>query len=287
MHNLLTEQGKFPLILESLSKVQDTSWSSAEEAHDHYELVYVKRGSAVLTLPENSVNLLPGTVVIIKPQHQHSFNIVSFDCEFIALDFSFEDTPLSSPVQISFKEQMDKLKWGTLIPLTAGSRNDIQNVFRRLLKVCRLNETRDDFLVYLLMLELFVYLSRALVSGRRSRFSSGGMNVSDAMQSAKDYIIKNYDKSISLADVAKHVYLSESYLSHCFKKHFGTSPKNFLMQVRIVAAKDLLVKTDMKTSNVALSVGFLSQQRFNDIFKKAEGITPLQYRKAYKDSVAN
>lgn len=287
MDNLLTEQGKFPLILESLSKVQDTSWSSTEETHDHYELVYVKRGSAVLTLEDDSVNLLPGMVVIIKPQYQHSFNIVSFDCEFIVISFSFEETPLSTPAQINFKEQMNKLGWGTLIPLTAGSKNDIQNVFRRLMKVRRLNEVKDDFLVYLLMLELFVYLSRAMLSGRRGKFSSGGMNVSDAMQSAKDYIIKNYDKSICLADVAKHVYLSESYLSHCFKKHFGTSPKNFLMQVRIVAAKDLLVKTDMKTLNVALSVGFLSQQRFNDIFKKTEGITPLQYRKAYKDSVAN
>ena len=77
-----------------------------------------------------------------------------------------------------------------------------------------------------------------------------------------------------------------SYLSHCFKARFGISPKNFILQVRINRAKELLASTDMKINDIALKVGFLSQQRFNDAFKRLENLTPLKYRKNSKNLTA-
>ncbi|GAE87823.1 transcriptional regulator [Acetivibrio straminisolvens JCM 21531] len=59
----------------------------------------------------------------------------------------------------------------------------------------------------------------------------------------------------------------------------GISPINYLLKVRVERAKELLRDTDNRISDIALSVGFSNQQRFNDIFKKYVKLTPLQYRK--------
>jgi transcriptional regulator GlxA family with amidase domain len=57
------------------------------------------------------------------------------------------------------------------------------------------------------------------------------------------------------------------------------SPINYLLKVRIDRAKELLADTGLKISDIALSVGFSNQQRFNEMFKKYVHQTPLQYRK--------
>jgi transcriptional regulator GlxA family with amidase domain len=59
----------------------------------------------------------------------------------------------------------------------------------------------------------------------------------------------------------------------------GISPISYLLKIRIERAKELLKETDKRISEIALSVGFSNQQRFNDIFKKYAKLTPLQYRK--------
>ena len=58
------------------------------------------------------------------------------------------------------------------------------------------------------------------------------------------------------------------------------------MQELINRAKELLSTTDMKINDIALKVGFLSQQRFNDAFKRLENLTPLNYRKNSKTLAA-
>ena len=72
-----------------------------------------------------------------------------------------------------------------------------------------------------------------------------------------------------------------------FKDEFGISPKRYLLNVRINAAKELLADTDQKINDIAKEVGFSSQQRFNDIFKKYENMTPLHFRKIEKTKRIN
>ena len=87
---------------------------------------------------------------------------------------------------------------------------------------------------------------------------------------------------MTLTQVAKYIYLSDSYFAHSFKDKFGISPKSYILKVRIEAAKEYLQNTDVKVADVAKMVGFSSQQRFNDIFRKHENVTPLSYRQKCK-----
>ncbi len=57
---------------------------------------------------------------------------------------------------------------------------------------------------------------------------------------------------------------------------------NYLLKIRVQRAKELLADTDAKICDIALNVGFSNQQRFNEIFKKYTGVTPLKHRKQSK-----
>ena len=139
----------------------------------------------------------------------------------------------------------------------------------------------------ILVIELFVLLSRVLKLEWEQNTKNRNLKLFEILNTAKEYIDVNYAKDLSLSNVAKYIYLSDSYFAHSFKSKFGISPKSYILKVRIEAAKELLENTDVKVSDVAISVGFSSQQRFNDIFRKYEKLTPLKYRQACKKAKTN
>jgi AraC-like DNA-binding protein len=128
-------------------------------------------------------------------------------------------------------------------------------------------------------MELFVLISRALKMEWENSIKNKSSKMKELIQVSVNYINNNYEREISLKDIAQYVFLSTSYFTRAFKEEMGISPINYLLKTRIERAKELLKDSTQKISDIALSVGFSNQQRFNDIFKKYVKMTPLQYRK--------
>lgn len=286
MNTIPIPASDFPINIISLNKIHHPLWSSVGHDHDHFELVYVKRGQADFETSEETVTLSAHNIVIIKPHQLHKFISLSKTMEFLVLSFTIDtEADLSAHSEVSeIRDIISELTQRPHIVLAPGPKNAVLNALKRIIWARQHREKWDDFLIFLLLLELLVYLSREILS---SSGFSGNEGTYDAMMRARDYITLNYDKHISLSELANHVYLSESYLSHSFKARFGLSPKNFILQTRINRAKELLSSTDMKINDIAVSVGFLSQQRFNDAFKRLENLTPLKYRKNSQNLLAD
>lgn len=79
-------------------------------------------------------------------------------------------------------------------------------------------------------------------------------------------------------------YLSESRFSHLFKEATGVTPRKYVEQKRIDAAKELLTTSELHIAEVALSVGYEDVYYFSRVFKKLVGIAPLAYSKQQKQS---
>ncbi|MDQ0974729.1 AraC-like DNA-binding protein [Neobacillus niacini] len=98
-----------------------------------------------------------------------------------------------------------------------------------------------------------------------------------------DQVIKdihmNYMKDLSLESYADQVGTNPYTFSRYFKKAIGTNFIDYITQLRIDKAKDLLLNTDMKINDISESVGYRPGY-FNRIFKKQVGIPPSQYRKS-------
>ncbi len=78
--------------------------------------------------------------------------------------------------------------------------------------------------------------------------------------------------------VCNHLYLSEAYFSTIFKKETGTSYVNYLTQLRMNKALELLNKTDYKMNTIATEIGYQSATYFSYVFKKQYGISPSKYK---------
>lgn len=93
-----------------------------------------------------------------------------------------------------------------------------------------------------------------------------------------NYLICNYSKHISLEDISKETFFSIAYCESEFRKAFGKSIINYLIDIRISEAKKLLIETSLPCSDIASMVGFDDANYFSRVFKKRIGISPLQYR---------
>ncbi len=101
----------------------------------------------------------------------------------------------------------------------------------------------------------------------------------DVTENIRHYIDKNYAGDLTVEFVASLFHLNRSYLSSCFKKKTGKSFVEYVNAVRLAHAKELLVSTDKKMYQVAQMAGYENVKYFFRVFKKAEGLTPEQYRK--------
>jgi YesN/AraC family two-component response regulator len=92
------------------------------------------------------------------------------------------------------------------------------------------------------------------------------------------YIDANYNKSITLDEVARVSHLSSSRLAHVFKEQMGITVIDYLTSVRIERAKQLLLATDQNCTEICFQVGYNNQSYFTRIFKDLVGMPPREFR---------
>lgn len=119
----------------------------------------------------------------------------------------------------------------------------------------------------------------------RTHFVQAAENENDykkrLIQKTMKFVQENYQKPISLNDAAAHVKKSPAYLSNKFKRETGIAFTQYVTDCRILAAKKLLISTNMKIKDIAIEVGFTDEQYFSLVFKRECGITAGGYRKIY------
>lgn len=105
------------------------------------------------------------------------------------------------------------------------------------------------------------------------------MKYSHVISRAEKYVAENFcDPNISLISVAKYMGLSPAHFSTVFSQTVGQSFIHYLTALRIERAKELLRTTSMKLSAIAMEIGYNEPNYFSHVFRKAEGITPKEYR---------
>jgi AraC-like DNA-binding protein len=281
--SLLSANHFLPVVVKTIERFQDPNWANEPNTHDYYEMVYIKKGDALFEIAGKTTAVGPNDIVIIKPNQLHKFTVKSeTGCEFIVLYFRFIskfNTDYSEVSMGDFLNFVSGKESGPFISLKVSQKNEIIGILNRIIRERESIEIGGEFLQHLFILELFVLISRALKMLWEDSIKEKSPKLKELIQIAVNYIHNHFERDISLGDIAKYVFLSPSYFTRAFKEEMQISPINYLLKLRIERAKELLADTDSKISDIALSVGFSNQQRFNDIFKKYTRQTPLQYRK--------
>lgn len=99
------------------------------------------------------------------------------------------------------------------------------------------------------------------------------------MKEAIAYIEKNYEKDINMAMVSNHISMNYSSFSQIFKEFTGSNFVNYIKQIRVHKAKELLRNTTQKVAKIGYAVGYENEKHFMKVFRSVEGISPTEYRK--------
>lgn len=94
-------------------------------------------------------------------------------------------------------------------------------------------------------------------------------------------------QDISLQDVSHEFNYSREYLARYFKKHMGMSMQQYIYNLKLAKAKELLCESDKNIREIAEVLGFKDEKYFMKLFKRMEGTTPKQYRNAYNRTHMN
>ena len=124
-------------------------------------------------------------------------------------------------------------------------------------------------LLTLLMAESWHPDARPLAPGKQS------------VQHIKDYLDQNFAAAIRLDDLAARFYINKFYLTRVFREQFGLSVQQYLQQVRVTHAKQLLRFSDQTVEQIAAACGMPDPNYFARVFRKIEGVAPSEYRKSW------
>lgn len=129
------------------------------------------------------------------------------------------------------------------------------------------------------LIGLGMILLDEIVQTSKTKITTGNKHIRDFyLKEALTYIERNFQRNVSIEEIADASGLNRSYFSRLFKETFGQSPQQFLIQYRLTKAADLLKNTQISVAEVGRSVGYDNQLHFSRAFKSVFGVPPSEYR---------
>lgn len=242
--------------------------------HTNIEIIRIIEGSLDLTLDDKKIKATQNTIYFVNSgslhgaiPHNCTYQCLVFNPEFIKIGNSdcdeFIDNLLSRNIEIN--------------PIINS--NSLSILTNSLFDSISKRKDGFQFAVIGIMNQIFgIIKSDKLFSSK----ICGIKNIdtkSVKLKKVLSFIRNNFDKEISLSDMAKACNLSTKYFCSFFKQETGKSPFEYLVDYRIEKACSIILSSDLPITQISFLCGFNDLSYFIKTFKKLKGTTPNQYRK--------
>ncbi|MBW7460623.1 AraC family transcriptional regulator, partial [Paenibacillus sepulcri] len=135
----------------------------------------------------------------------------------------------------------------------------------------KINELRSSEL----MLDWLESMAREV----RTRYLESKSPSRNEIDAVLDYIHDHFTEELMMYDLAASLHMSESKFSKLFKKQAGKSFMDYITELRINKAKELLLDPEVRIGEIALMVGYQETRYFSQLFKKTTGMTQKSFRR--------
>lgn len=103
------------------------------------------------------------------------------------------------------------------------------------------------------------------------------------IREARTILAENFDKHITIPQLARQAGINEAKLKEGFKELYGHGIHTYLLQLRLEKAQHLLLTTEMTVTDITYHIGYSHVTHFTTLFKKEIGLTPTAWRKKFKE----
>ena len=235
------------------------------EGYHWHQILYSAGGDGFLKYDNLTLPVAEGDFFFLPAGYPHEYYTENtlWDVRWIAFDGY-------ACAHILSQFQMNK----PIIIHPQGS-TALQNIYTKMFTIQKSDKTYCDYscsgLVYDYLIEFHRYIDNKINKLRADR--------NKLLLPVLDYIDENFRTDFPLTILAKQAEVTPQHLCRVFKETMNMRPLEYLTKRRLQEAKRLLQRTELPIAEIALQSGFPDAGYFSTVFKKYEGVTPMEYKK--------
>lgn len=255
--------------------------------HKEFEINYVIEGKGEFIYECENEKFITdtGDIMVVLPNRLHA--IYPYQDSFQVYDtLVFREEMLGinreERTWVSYIEPMINGTYGIIAPITKANQfyEEMKECIEQIFTYSKKKEPIADLYIKSGLLRFICLLEESgcvkFIKKQEDKFI-------ESIRSALTFVNENYREDICVEQLAAMVHLSKSYFMYCFKRVVGVSPMEYIIQLRIKNACELLRNSNATSIEIAYTCGFQNLSNFNRQFKKCVGYTPKQYRQLQKN----
>ena len=238
-----------------------TSDMRGKEFHTYHEIIFFMGGKGRFICDNYSIDLKQNMVMIIPKASYHRLNITGCEEEYRRCIIHFNDIP---PLKELIAESLDKT---TVFDADMNIRYLLYKVIG-----CTDSTAQKSIKENIVLSVIVLLLEKVL--GKNSNYI-GGISTESVPHKCIEIINRNLCGNISVPKIAEELSISQSALSHIFKKEMNISVYKYILEKRLVLAYEKILD-GQRATEAALECGFNDYSGFYKQYKKMFGITPAE-----------
>jgi AraC family transcriptional activator of pobA len=248
--------------------------------HDFYEVLFLRQGSGYHIIDSNKYEIKPPCIFFLSPGQAHKLELSNdidgyiflFTAEFYLLSEVNKNKLLEFPFFFSVEQNNPPL----LLEQPADTQF-LQSLFvRGCTEVSHPRGVSEDSIRAILDLILQTCKKLYPIDTMSMQHTKGHLLVKNLLRLVEE----NYQKNLSINEYASMLAITPNHLTQLVKQVTGNTSAKLIQNKVILETKRLLVHTEMTVTEIADFLNFSDQSYFTKYFKKACGVSPLQYRKS-------
>lgn len=263
----IISDSEFPVQM-FVNDVNKRTWYFTQHWHEHIELHYVLEGKTTLRLGQSEILAREGNLVVVNSNELHAGYCDGTHMRVLVIIFDMADFYKElADRNVIFQSLVEKDEAIDAIMSAIQKEYCEQKVGYRL--ICKGE-----------LLHLIVHLAREYaVEVLTERENDSRKRRLERLNTVLDYIQTNYTKQISNRELADIIHLSEDRFNHLFKESMGIPPLQYINEIRMKKALNLLKRKEGTVVEIADSVGFTDYNHFGRQFRRYFGCTPSEILK--------
>lgn len=283
MHEQLSIHEKNPIIARFFNYDR---FSFPWHFHSVFEIIYVTESTGQRFVADSMENFYPGDLILLGhnvPHYMRSapeYETGNDKLRVKGVIIQFEKDFMAHAIQqytdmMHIKSLLEKSERGIHFPVSGN--NEITSYITRLPTLSGLEQ-----IVHLLyLLDKMAVCTDKRILGSTHFSNSLSLFTNNRMEKVLSYITFHYTENISLENTASLVAMNTTAFCRYFKEKSGKTFMEYILELRVGYACQLLLSNSMDISQLSMECGFNTVSHFNRIFKRITNLTPSEYRKQF------
>lgn len=230
-----------------------------------YQMLYVANGQAYFTIDGKEHTVTAGQLVLYRPGDYQAYRYHAADrAQVYWMHFT------GSEVASLVPSDMPRL-------MTVGSAARITRLWNLIIEELQLRQEGFEALCSLYLQEMLL-----LVQRRLHDTGDADKDMREEISAAQTYFSEHYREPIDITAYAVERHVTVGWFIREFRHHVGVTPLQYIIDLRVARARELLTHSDCSVAQVAALVGYDNPLYFSRLFRGRTGMSPLQYRKKGK-----